>query len=118
MPGELGGGASALGRAQLCGRRRACSGVQPFGGSVSCGGLGGVLLGFVEFGDGFGERGQPRDEHDRGHGPVAGQEPFYHHHHRCKQAEGWQLEQPEPGVLVWRTPAGRTYATTPTAYPI
>jgi len=22
------------------------------------------------------------------------------HHHGCKQAEGWCLEQPEPGVLV------------------
>jgi hypothetical protein len=38
------------------------------------------------------------------------------HHHRVKQAEGWQLQQPEPGVLTWRTPAGRTYATTPTEY--
>jgi hypothetical protein len=28
------------------------------------------------------------------------------------------FEQPEPGVLVWKTPAGRTYATTPTEYPI
>jgi len=26
-----------------------------------------VLLGFAEFGDGFGERGQLGDEHDRGH---------------------------------------------------
>jgi Domain of unknown function (DUF222) len=37
-------------------------------------------------------------------------------HHRCKQADGWRLEQPEPGILVWRTPAGRTYTTTPTHY--
>jgi hypothetical protein len=44
--------------------------------------------------------------------------PLCRHHHRCKQAEGWWLEQPEPGVLVWRTPAGRTYATTPTKYPV
>ncbi len=44
--------------------------------------------------------------------------PLCRHHHRCKQAEGWQLEQPEPGVLVWRTPAGRTYTTTPTRYPL
>jgi hypothetical protein len=44
--------------------------------------------------------------------------PLCRHHHRCKQAEGWWLEQPEPGVLVWRTPAGRTYVTTPTEYPI
>ena len=36
----------------------------------------------------------------------------------CKQAEGCRLAQPEPGVLVWRTPAGRRYATTPTEYPI
>jgi hypothetical protein len=27
------------------------------------------------------------------------------------------LEQPEPGVPVWRTSAGRAYTTTPTVYP-
>jgi len=32
--------------------------------------------------------------------------------------KGWQLEQPEPGVLVWRTPAGRTYTTIPAEYPV
>jgi Domain of unknown function (DUF222) len=42
--------------------------------------------------------------------------PLCRHHHRCKQAEGWWLEQPEPGVVVWHTPAGRTYTTTPTQY--
>jgi hypothetical protein len=42
--------------------------------------------------------------------------PLCRHHHRCKQAEGWWLEQPEPGVLVWHTPAGRTYTSTPTQY--
>jgi len=42
--------------------------------------------------------------------------PLCRHHHRCKQAEGWWLEQPEPGVLAWHTPAGRTYTTTPTQY--
>jgi hypothetical protein len=42
--------------------------------------------------------------------------PLCRHHHRCKQAEGWQLTQPAPGVLVWRTPHGRTYTTTPTEY--
>ena len=42
--------------------------------------------------------------------------PLCRHHHKCKQNDEWQLEQPEPGVLVWRTPAGRTYATTPTSY--
>jgi len=40
--------------------------------------------------------------------------PLCRHHHRCKQAEGWRLEQPEPGLLIWHTPAGRSYATTPT----
>ncbi len=44
--------------------------------------------------------------------------PLCRHHHRCKQAQGWRLAQPEPGVLVWRTPAGRTYATGPTQYPV
>ena len=44
------------------------------------------------------------------------QNPLCRHHHRCKQAEGWRLEQPEPGVLVWHTPAGRTYTTNPTQY--
>jgi hypothetical protein len=34
------------------------------------------------------------------------------------QARGWRLEQPEPGVLKWQTPAGRRYATTPTVYPV
>jgi hypothetical protein len=44
--------------------------------------------------------------------------PLCRHHHRCKQSQGWKLEQPSPGVLVWRTPAGRSYTTTPTAYPV
>ena len=44
--------------------------------------------------------------------------PLCRHHHRCKQAEGWRLEQPLPGVLVWHTPSGRTYTTTPTQYAI
>ncbi len=43
--------------------------------------------------------------------------PLCRHHHRCKQAQGWRLEQPEPGVLKWQTPAGRRYTTAPTAYP-
>jgi hypothetical protein len=42
--------------------------------------------------------------------------PLCRHHHRCKQAQGWQLTQPEPGVLQWRSPHGRTFATTPTEY--
>ena len=38
------------------------------------------------------------------------------HHHRLKQAAGWELTQPEPGVFRWRTPSGRVYDTGPTKY--
>jgi hypothetical protein len=37
-------------------------------------------------------------------------------HHRVKQAPGWHLEQPEPGVMRWTTPSGRVHTTTPTVY--
>ena len=37
-------------------------------------------------------------------------------HHRVKQAPGWKLEQPEPGVMRWTTPSGRSYTTRPTVY--
>ncbi|HEY0717335.1 MAG TPA: DUF222 domain-containing protein, partial [Streptosporangiaceae bacterium] len=43
--------------------------------------------------------------------------PLCRHHHRCKQAQGWRLEQPQPGVMHWTTPAGRHYITTPDPYP-
>jgi hypothetical protein len=43
--------------------------------------------------------------------------PLCRRHHRCKQAQGWRLAQPEPGLLVWHTPSGRAYTTTPTRYP-
>ena len=39
--------------------------------------------------------------------------PLCRHHHRCKQADGWQLDQPAPGIMLWTTPAGRRYTTTP-----
>ena len=44
--------------------------------------------------------------------------PLCRHHHRAKQAEGWHLDQPQPGTLIWRVPSGRTYTTTPTQYPL
>ena len=44
--------------------------------------------------------------------------PLCRHHHRSKQAQGWRLEQPEPGVLKWHTPSGRTFTTTPAEYPV
>jgi hypothetical protein len=42
--------------------------------------------------------------------------PLCRRHHRAKQAEGWHLDQPQPGVMVWRLPHGRTYTTTPDPY--
>jgi hypothetical protein len=42
--------------------------------------------------------------------------PLCRHHHRVKQTQGWVLHQPEPGVLVWTTPAGLTRTTTPSIY--
>ena len=43
--------------------------------------------------------------------------PLCRHHHRCKQAEGWRPDQPEPGVMNWTTPSGRRYTTRPGPYP-
>ena len=39
--------------------------------------------------------------------------PLCRHHHRCKQSQGWRLDQPSPGVMCWITPAGRRYFTVP-----
>ena len=44
--------------------------------------------------------------------------PVCRHGHRAKQAPGWHLGQPEPGVLVWTMPSGRTYTTRPDPYPV
>jgi hypothetical protein len=43
--------------------------------------------------------------------------PLCRRHHRAKQAQGWRLEQPEPGVMVWMLPYGRSYRVQPPAYP-
>jgi hypothetical protein len=43
--------------------------------------------------------------------------PLCRKHHQAKQAPGWYLGQPLPGVLAWTTPTGRTYTTGPTVYP-
>jgi hypothetical protein len=37
-------------------------------------------------------------------------------HHQIKQAQGWKLEQPQPGVLIWNSPSGLTRTTTPSSY--
>jgi hypothetical protein len=42
--------------------------------------------------------------------------PLCRHHHRVKQLQGWRLEQPEPGILVWVTPSGWKYITGPASY--
>jgi hypothetical protein len=44
--------------------------------------------------------------------------PACRRHHRCKQAPGWQLTQPQPGVMHWTTPSGRSYTTRPTVYEV
>ncbi|MGE5292303.1 MAG: DUF222 domain-containing protein [Micromonosporaceae bacterium] len=43
--------------------------------------------------------------------------PLCRRHHQVKQAEGWSLRQPCPGVLEWITPAGRAYVVRPGSYP-
>jgi len=43
--------------------------------------------------------------------------PLCRRHHKAKQAPGWWLEQPCPGVLTWTIPSGRSYSTCPTVYP-
>ena len=43
--------------------------------------------------------------------------PLCRRHHRAKQAQGWRLDQPEPGVMVWTLPHGRSYRVWPPAYP-
>ena len=37
-------------------------------------------------------------------------------HHRAKQSPGWRVEQPEPGIIRWTLPNGRTRTTRPTIY--
>src|SRR6185437_2312150 len=44
--------------------------------------------------------------------------PLCRHGHQAKQAPGWHLAQPEPGLMTWTLPSGRTYTTLPDPYPI
>jgi hypothetical protein len=44
--------------------------------------------------------------------------PLCRRHHRAKQSPGWRLAQPEPGVLTWTLPCGRTVTTMPEPYPV
>jgi hypothetical protein len=43
--------------------------------------------------------------------------PLCRRDHQAKQAQGWRLLQPSPGVLVWGLPHGRRYLVTPGVYP-
>jgi hypothetical protein len=54
---------------------------------------------------------------DGGRTCQCGLAPLCRRHRRAKQAEGWMLSQPTPGVLVWLTPAGRRYTTLPSQHP-
>ena len=44
--------------------------------------------------------------------------PKCRHDHRLKQHPRWKVEQLPDGTFRWTTPAGRTYTTEPTRYPI
>jgi hypothetical protein len=43
--------------------------------------------------------------------------PLCRRDHQAKQAQGWRLLQPSPGVLVWELPHGRRYLVMPGVYP-
>jgi hypothetical protein len=118
--------------------------MQVFSGSAGCGGLCSVLLGVAEVGDGFGERGQADDEHDRGQRSVpgcagkrrqqpggvaevvpgrggrgnglteAGEEFLLAD---CGRGSGGDVfSQRAPDTSTWITPSGRVHTTTSTAY--
>ena len=44
--------------------------------------------------------------------------PKCRHDHRLKQHPKWKVDQLPDGTVHWTTPAGRTYTTEPTRYPI
>jgi len=43
--------------------------------------------------------------------------PLCRQHRQAKQAPGWHLSQPEPGILTWTLPSGRSYTVTAEPYP-
>ncbi|HEY3733262.1 MAG TPA: DUF222 domain-containing protein [Streptosporangiaceae bacterium] len=55
---------------------------------------------------------------DGGRTCECGLAPLCRKHHQAKQTQGWHLEQPEPGILVWQLPHGRSYTATPSEYPV
>ncbi|WP_162606730.1 HNH endonuclease signature motif containing protein, partial [Jiangella asiatica] len=47
--------------------------------------------------------------HDGGTTSEHNLQPLARRFHLDKTLHGWRLDSPEPGVLVWTSPAGRTY---------
>ena len=45
-------------------------------------------------------------------------DPKRRHDHRLKQQPGWAVDQLPDGTFRWTSPAGRTYTTEPTRYPV
>jgi hypothetical protein len=43
--------------------------------------------------------------------------PLCRRHHQTKQAPGWRLDQPQPGILIWTLPSGRKITVNPEPYP-
>jgi hypothetical protein len=39
-------------------------------------------------------------------------------HHHLKHLPGWRLDQPQPGILTWTTPARLTHTVAPGPYPV
>jgi hypothetical protein len=44
--------------------------------------------------------------------------PLCRRHHRLKQADGWRLDQIEPGHYMWTTPSGKRYHSIPEEQPL
>jgi hypothetical protein len=44
--------------------------------------------------------------------------PVCRRHHRAKHTPGWHLDQPQPGLMIWTLPHGRSYRATPDPYPV
>jgi hypothetical protein len=51
----------------------------------------------------------PDDGGPPGQTRVGNLAPLTRRHHRIKTHGRWQVKQPFPGVLVWRSPHGRIY---------
>jgi hypothetical protein len=66
------------------------------------------------------EPGEEEHEDHEDHYPLTAEDtgPKCRHDHRLKQHPKWKVGQLPDGTFRWTTPAGRTYTTEPTRYPI